>query len=373
MFKETILLIFLLLLNLSSFSKLKRFTLKGSCKGVVNCQLALHLYAEDKQEFYFETKTILKNGKFQFSGTISIPFKAYLIINDSLTTRDFYVDYGNQDITLEIDSFSNNVILKNSRVDYEYLSLYKSQIEPFENELNKWYEGYWKLLSTYNQKLSPLIEDSLKEDRNKIHNSIDSVQFIYLKAHPNSYVGFWELYMNVYNYGYKPIYERSMDVLDESIKISPSAITLRKTLKRSKATQLGNVFPFFQCIDTTGKPFLHFDLKLKKYTLVEFWFSSCKSCIDQFQDLSNIYEKYSNSGFEILGISVDKKENELNWKRILNKYKLKWPQYWDVDQLGSNKLAINSFPSNFLLDSSGRILVKDIEPEQLSYFLSKNL
>jgi len=63
----------------------------------------------------------------------------------------------------------------------------------------------------------------------------------------------------------------------------------------------------------------------------------------------------------------------MNWENVLNKYQLEWPQYWDQDQKQSSKLAINIFPTNFLLDKNGKIIAKNLMPNQLSYFLSKHL
>jgi hypothetical protein len=37
------------------------------------------------------------------------------------------------------------------------------------------------------------------------------------------------------------------------------------------------------------------------------------------------------------------------------------------------KLRINTFPSNFLLDSEGTIIAKNLEPQQLADFLQKKL
>ncbi len=111
----------------------------------------------------------------------------------------------------------------------------------------------------------------------------------------------------------------------------------------------------------------------KKYTLIDFWYSNCSPCIGQFADLKTIYEKYKGQGFEIIGISADKVKDKQNWQNIINKHQLIWPQYWDINGQETSKLSINTFPTNFLLDSEGKIIKKNIRPVELAEFLSENM
>jgi hypothetical protein len=45
----------------------------------------------------------------------------------------------------------------------------------------------------------------------------------------------------------------------------------------------------------------------------------------------------------------------------------------DMNDKETENLGINAFPTNFLLDESGKIIKRDIEPDQLKVFLEKNL
>ncbi len=92
-----------------------------------------------------------------------------------------------------------------------------------------------------------------------------------------------------------------------------------------------------------------------------------------FEKLKTIYQKYRFKGFEIIGISTDEKKNKADWKKAIIRYNLSWKHFWDVNGFWAQKLSINSFPTNFLLDNTGKIIAKNIEPTELEKLLEKNL
>jgi len=110
---------------------------------------------------------------------------------------------------------------------------------------------------------------------------------------------------------------------------------------------------------------------MKNFHLVDFWFSGCAPCRAQFNTLKELYSQYSNKGFEIVGISNDKDKKE--WGKAIIDEKLSWQQYWDMNRKDTHRLSINVFPSNFLIDSKGKIIAKNISLEALDELLSRDL
>ncbi len=47
-------------------------------------------------------------------------------------------------------------------------------------------------------------------------------------------------------------------------------------------------------------------------------------------------------------------------------------QFRDADGIIANKLSIISFPINFLVDKTGKIIARNIEPMELEKFLQLN-
>jgi alkyl hydroperoxide reductase subunit AhpC len=89
--------------------------------------------------------------------------------------------------------------------------------------------------------------------------------------------------------------------------------------------------------------------------------------------LKNLYNQFSNKGFEIVGISVDRGTDKKKWEDIIINDKLIWQQYWDIDGKDSRRLSINAFPTNFLMDNTGKIIAKNISLGELEQLLNKNL
>jgi peroxiredoxin len=110
-----------------------------------------------------------------------------------------------------------------------------------------------------------------------------------------------------------------------------------------------------------------------EYTFVDFWYSNCNPCIAQFPHLKETYAKYKDKGFEVIGISTDRLKDKKKWEEAIQRFELSWPQYWDQDGVASSKLSINKFPTNFLLDSQGKIINKDLRPVELEQFLLENI
>lgn len=103
-----------------------------------------------------------------------------------------------------------------------------------------------------------------------------------------------------------------------------------------------------------------------KLVLLDFWASWCRPCMGELPYLVRAYEEFHDKGFEIYGVSLD--ENAEAWKSAIEKNGMKWVNVSNVtgwDTPAARTYAVTSIPANFLIDSEGKIVAKNLRGEQV--------
>lgn len=150
----------------------------------------------------------------------------------------------------------------------------------------------------------------------------------------------------------------------------PITRSLVERLAKMKGIPIGAEAPAFQGIDLKGK-----DVQLShyagKYLYIDFWASWCLACRVEHPKLVELYNAYQAEDFAMLGIGV--KDKESAWKAAIAKDKLPWSQVNDKDGRIASAYFVMSLPQNVLLDPAGKILHRNLSPEELSEVLQSIL
>lgn len=134
---------------------------------------------------------------------------------------------------------------------------------------------------------------------------------------------------------------------------------------------VGDVMPNVELPMAEGQTDSLYDLLGARLTLVDLWASWCAPCRKENRDvLVPLYRETKDKGFQIVGYALD--SNEKGWKAAIAKDQALWPQsshlQGDVSPF-LDLLRIRTIPANFLLDSRGRVVAKNLHGEELSAFV----
>ena len=174
--------------------------------------------------------------------------------------------------------------------------------------------------------------------------------------------------------GYQPVFDSIYMALSFSLRNTPTGKTIAQRLRSSKVTAIGQIFPSLTLVDIDNKSVSISPDHWSKYTLIDFWFSHCGPCLQEFPKLKNLFALYQAKGFSIIGISIDKPVDTETWKKTIQEKGLVWHHYLDSSgKITVDQLSIDYFPSNFLLDEKGTIIRKNISPLDLNNFLSQRM
>lgn len=115
-------------------------------------------------------------------------------------------------------------------------------------------------------------------------------------------------------------------------------------------------------------------VKENKYTLLDFWASWCPPCMREVPYLKADYAKYKAKGFEIYGVSYD--SDSMAWQNSIRDNGLGWIHVsalkgWECPTMAL--YGVRSIPTNYLIDSNGNIVAKNLRGDALGAKLAELL
>ena len=309
--------------------------------------------ADDRGGPYRADTAKIKNGKFEFSGTIGRPQMAELNLiiprpkgksgrksqsNDEGGMKNvalFYLD-GNINVTFDRSGIAS------------YAGGGKEQ--------KAW--GFYS-----NEAIT----------RNKALKGADGGMEFYevlisdmVKRFPDNYMSV-DL-MDLFTQGsIKPkLVEPMYNALSKRMQNSEKVLAWKPKLDQAKLAVSGNqTAPDFTLNDAKGTAISLASYR-GGYVLVDFWASWCVPCRAENPNVLAAYEKYKGKNFQVLGVSLDDKKAP--WLKAIAEDKLPWKQVCDFKASKSEVTQlynISSIPANVLIDPNGKIVGKDLRGKDL--------
>jgi len=359
------------LLSCEKTESLEYYVIKGQ---IENYNGSIYLTKAVDSIYYFNNFTkdsaTVKDGKFEFrlSKKFDTPLPFYIETDESRTYQ-FLLEPANQQII--IDSLYYNVspkiISENSTIPNEELILEKRK----KPALEKFKSEFKKIKNTDFPKDS--IEIFANATREILTYESNLVLTDFTKDYPNSYVSFWQIVTNQMYNGYNKELENAYNNLSPSIKQTKVAKLFEESMLEAKVLSLGSYFPNLKLKNKELKELIFKATKNTNanYILIDFWFSYCAPCIEQFPKLKELQTKYNPKQLIIVSISTDKTKNIDNWHKIMEQKNIPWLNLLDENGTETSSLGINSFPTNYLLNKEGIIIDKNISLMDLGELLKK--
>jgi peroxiredoxin len=128
---------------------------------------------------------------------------------------------------------------------------------------------------------------------------------------------------------------------------------------------VGSVAPEIELPDPEGKMVKLSSLR-GNYVLIDFWAAWCGPCRKENPNVVRMYQKYREKGFEIFGVSLDRKHED--WIQAIEKDGLIWTHVSDLKYFNSEAARtynINAIPATYLIDQEGKIIGKNLRGKSL--------
>ena len=174
------------------------------------------------------------------------------------------------------------------------------------------------------------------------------------------------------------IYYRTVaDALSKSHKESPYLITLNNDIARMEARlSLLNSIESRSYPDLIGTDMYGNEVALSSLegcvVLVDFWSAEMGNSNAFNAELKEIYDKYESQGFRVYQVSAD--TSKAAWITAVQEQRLPWISVCDFKGEASPMLRaynIRKLPSNYLIDTKGNIIAKDLYSAALERRLSE--
>lgn len=304
---------------------------------------------------------LLKNNKFHFQGKVDKVEVLTLKLADK-TYFSFFAENNKMNVKVPLQqSEPINPVVEGSKTDKRYRD-YKKKIQEI-------YKPALDFRKSFVGKPS-------KEEKAKIH-ALDwkvikiarEAKYNFIENNPNTVISPYLLLERLYGANPNTL-KKYYSAFSDSVKQSSLGKEVYETIARLERALKGQKAPGFKLFDLNNKEVSLNDFR-GKCVLIDFWGSYCGPCKKTFPYLKELYGKYKDKGFEIIGITLDK--DEKRWKETVKKCDIPWVQ---LSNIKANSTIFKTYnvvgiPFTYLIDKNGIIIKKNPHGEEIEKELKK--
>lgn len=111
-----------------------------------------------------------------------------------------------------------------------------------------------------------------------------------------------------------------------------------------------------QLSDLDGSTVRIGELKGEKLTVVDFWATWCRPCLNSIPELIKLSDLYSEKGVKFIGINEDGPRNATKVRPFAVSLGINYPVLFDTEQTLLTNFLVDGFPTLIILDKNGKPL-----------------
>ncbi len=293
----------------------------------------------------------------QLSGTIDGIRNMYLTVDGEQGSIQLLMENKSYEIS---GTLTDPLINTDSKAQQD-LNLYNQGSKPLMEKM----DGIRQQLIAQQQAGSGTNSDSLRDVYYALYDQLDGYDSTYIAGNPDSYATVLALRGTFYQYDADGL-EVQLTRLDPALHQMEEYQFMANKLERLKAVKVGQPFTDFGLETPEGTMLKVSDVHNGNVLLIDFWASWCGPCRRANPELVQIYNDYSDRGFTILGVSLDR--DSASWVKAIADDQLTWShisdlKYWDSE--GAELYGVSAIPHAVLIDREGIISAKNLHGEEL--------
>ena len=306
-------------------------------------------------------KADVKNGSFEFTGNVSEPTGAYIMVIGQRGAIPFMLE--NANITVNAGQAGLTVTGSEGQKIYDQFMAINTTTQQEAMKLQQEYQaanGDQAKMQAVQEAYAKLMTDAQAKETELI------------KANPDSYVSTFVIVSSMGQMEYEQLKER-YNLLGEKAKASAQGKAIAAQIAKLESTAIGQIAPNFTVTTPEGESISLYDIK-GKVKLIDFWASWCGPCRGENPHVVEIYKEYHPKGLEIFGVSLD--NNKEAWVKAIADDGLVWKHGSDLKgwQSAPAKLySVTGIPHTILLDENNKIIAKNLRGDELKQKIAELL
>jgi peroxiredoxin len=355
---KKVIYLFIVGLIMSSCTSKPHYVVTGRIAG--SDSITFYLQKREGSKTVSIDSAVSRKGTFKMkNGAVEYPQLIQLVAGNTRKRTSFYLDNSEITVTGNLDSLYKAKIT-GSKTQDEYLAFIESN-KPLSDLYSKSIIKYQAASMAGDAAKISLLEKEV----DSIQTEMINLQKNFVKNNPSSYVSPSILLSLSYDMDADEL-ETMVNGLDTLIAALPEMKSLKERVAVMKSVAVGQKAPDFTSNDVKGNPVALSSKIGAKLLLIDFWAAWCNPCRQENPNVVKVYNEFHKKGFDVFGVSLDNTRED--WIKAIADDKLTWTQVSDL-QRGNSAAAklysVNSIPSNFLLDETGKIIGRNLRGEAL--------